>query len=104
MSGGKDSAWVAMLMHELGYNPRLVHITSERNSHSIDDQQCKLYKQELGWPVNHYEIDYTGMIVGEDDVFYELWNDSTFPVKRHSVKNAFCKSFLRIKILDTSYQ
>jgi len=87
LSGGKDSAWVAMLMHELGYNPRLVHITSDRNTHSIDDQQCKLYKRELGWPVNHYEIEYTGMIVGEDDIFYELWNDSTFPVKRHSVKN-----------------
>ena len=87
LSGGKDSAWITMFLKHLGYDPKLVHITSPNKEHSIDDDACDLYRKECGWDIENYVIDYTGEIEKEDYIFNTFWKDNIFPAKKHAMKN-----------------
>ena len=87
LSGGKDSAWIAMFLKHLGYDPRLIHITSPNIEHSVDDDACDLYRKECGWNIENYEVEYTGEIEKEDYIFTTFWKENIFPVKKHAMKN-----------------
>lgn len=87
LSGGKDSAFIAMLLKHLNYNPTLVNIVSKHLRTTVDIDACNLYRKECGWKIHEYEVDKSGPITDDDNVFFQLWRDKTFPSKKHAVKN-----------------
>ena len=87
LSGGRDSAWLAMFLQHRGYNPNLVHITSPNNMNGIDDICCDRYRKEMNWKIKDFTVNYISDIFEEkDEVFTEFWPDKIYPLKSHSVK------------------
>ena len=88
-SAGKDSAFIAMLLKEVGYNPKLINITSPNAKHNADKILTKRYRDEMGWDIEDYEIEYSGPTTDEDaDLFSSnYWKDNTHPPKRHAVEH-----------------
>jgi len=85
MSGGKDSAFLGMLSKHLEHKCRMVHIASMKNSkHSVDEAQCRLFKEEMKWRILRYPIEHSGPQNAEDKELYcrkDWWHDNTHPVK-----------------------
>ena len=86
LSGGKDSAFIVMLLKEIGINPRLIHLTSKNINHSIDDRAIAKYKK-LGWDIENHYVDYIGPNNEEEEELFSsnFWSDDTHPPKRRIV-------------------
>jgi hypothetical protein len=87
-SAGKDSAFIAMLLKEVGYNPKLINITSKNNKHNADKILAQRYRDEMDWDIENYEIEYSGPTTNEDTELFSsnYWKDNTHPPKRHAVE------------------
>jgi len=79
-SGGRDSAFLSMLLTHLGYDHKRVFITSKHKLHRVDDTICYQYK-ELGWDIEYYNVEYSGGFTKE-----LFWDDDTFPPKQKAIK------------------
>ena len=86
-SSGKDSAFVAMVMKSLGYDPRLIFITSENRRNQIDENCVKDY-EALGWDIERFDV--TGRRQYKDDEYKfdgQFWKNGQFSVKRRAMAN-----------------
>jgi len=85
-SSGRDSAFMAMLLKEAGFNPRLINITSKNANQVADRIGTERYRQELGWVIDDYDIEYSGPTTEDDAELFcsNYWHDTTHPPKRHA--------------------
>jgi hypothetical protein len=87
-SAGKDSAFVAMLLKEVGYNPKLINITSHNGRHNADKILTQRYRDEMEWNIEQYDIEYSGPSTKLDIELFSsnYWKDNTHPPKGHAVE------------------